>query len=230
MNTEPIKIVAFDADDTLWHSQLFFDETEKAFCCLLQAFADPETVSAALFETEMSNMQLYGYGAKASTLSMIETAVKISRGEVPAPVIAQVVALGKALIDMPVRLMDEVEETLHALSRKHKLVVVTKGDLLDQQRKLQRSGIAHYFDHVEIVADKTETEYARLIAHLHIAPAEFLMIGNSMRSDILPVLAIGGHAIYVPCELMWQHEVVADDIRHPNLKAVTGFGELVHLL
>lgn len=179
----------------------------------------------------MDNLERYGYGAKGFTLSMIETALRISKQKVPSETIEKVLLLGKSLLDMPIELLPEVEETLNILkqSKRYQLVVATKGDLLDQQRKLQRSGLSPYFDHVEIMSDKTEKEYAKLIENLRITPNQFLMVGNSLKSDIQPVLALGGYAMHIPFEIMWQHEVV-EHFEHPRLYQLKKLGKLTKLL
>ena len=162
---------------------------------------------------------------------MIESALRISKQKVPSETLDKVVLLGNSLLDMPIELLPEVEETLNILkqSKRYQLVVATKGDLLDQQRKLQRSGLSPYFDHVEIMSDKTEKEYAKLIENLRITPNQFLMVGNSLKSDIQPVLALGGYAMHIPFEIMWQHEVV-EHFEHPRLYQLKKLGELTKLL
>lgn len=225
-----IQVIAFDADDTLWSNEPFFQEIERKYEILLNAYGEAEEISAELFKTEMNNLERFGYGAKGFTLSMIETALRISKQQIPAGVIQEILFIGKSLLDMPIELLPEVEETLQALSKRYQLVVATKGDLLDQQRKLQRSGIASYFEHVEIMSDKTEKEYRKLMNDLHTAPETFLMVGNSLKSDIQPVLAIGGHAVHIPFEVTWQHEVVEESFSHPLLKRIQSFGELKNLI
>lgn len=226
-----IKVIAFDADDTLWSNEPYFQEVEKRFTELLTPYGTPEEISAALFRTEMNNLKCLGYGAKAFTISMIETALDVSRQMIPAENIRKIVDLGKSLLEMPIELLPGVKETLEVLKSKgeYKLVVATKGDLLDQENKLQRSGLAPYFDHIEVMSDKTEKEYLRLLNILQIKPAEFVMIGNSLKSDIQPVLAIGGYGVHIPFEVMWQHEVV-DTFSHEHLMQVKGFAELLPIL
>jgi len=206
---QQIKVIAFDADDTLWDNQVFYDKVESEFCHLLAGYGTAEEISSRLFAIEMENMDIYKYGAKPFTLSMVEAAVKISRNRVPAEVIGRIVEMGKELLEMPIRLLGGVTEALETLKDDYKLVVATKGDLLDQERKLQRSGISHYFDHTEIMTDKAPQDYQRLISSLDVAPQSFLMVGNSLKSDVLPVLSLGGHAIHVPAEAMWKHEVIS---------------------
>lgn len=226
-----IKVIAFDADDTLWSNEPYFQEVEKRFTELLTPYGTPEEISAALFRTEMKNLKCLGYGAKAFTISMIETALDVSRQMIPAENIRKIVDSGKSLLEMPIKLLPGVKETLEVLKSKgeYKLVVATKGDLLDQENKLQRSGLAPYFDHIEVMSDKTEKEYLRLLNILQIKPAEFVMIGNSLKSDIQPVLAIGGYGVHIPFEVMWQHEVV-DTFSHEHLMQVKGFAELLLIL
>lgn len=227
---EQIKVIAFDADDTLWVNEPYFQEIEKQYTQLLKSYGNSEEISAALFKTEMKNLKALGYGAKAFTISMVETALEVSNQKIAANDIQQIVDLGKSLLEIPIELLPEVKETLKILKvkGKYKLVVATKGDLLDQENKLERSGLAPYFDHIEVMSDKTEKEYLRLLNILQIKPSEFLMIGNSLKSDIQPVLALGGYGVYIPFEVMWQHEVV-DTFTHKNLKQVKGFNELLML-
>lgn len=226
-----IKVIAFDADDTLWTNEPFFQEVEKQYTDLLKPYGTSEGISATLFQTEMKNLRLLGYGAKAFTISMVETALQVSQQKIAAEDICRIIDLGKSLLEMPIELLPGVKETLKALKEKgnYKLVVATKGDLLDQENKLERSGLAPYFDHIEVMSDKTEKEYRRLLNILQIAPSEFLMIGNSLKSDIQPVLSLGGYGVHVPFEVMWQHEVV-DTFTHDHLKQIKGVDELLSLL
>lgn len=228
---EQIKVIAFDADDTLWVNEPYFQEIEKRYTELLKSYGTSEEISAALFKTEMKNLKSLGYGAKAFTISMVETALEVSNQMISAGDIRQIVDLGKSLLEIPIELLPQVKETLEILKEKgnYKLVVATKGDLLDQENKLERSGLAPYFDHIEVMSDKTEKEYLRLLNILQIKPSEFLMIGNSLKSDIQPVLALGGYGVHIPFEVMWQHEVV-DTFTHEHLKQVKGFDELLSLL
>jgi len=209
MRKTDFKVIGFDADDTLWVNEPFFQDTEKRLCELLAPYAPAEEVSKLLFATEMQNLSLYGYGAKGFILSMIETALKISNNSVDQTILEKVVNLGKELINMPVTLLDRIPEVLDYLSLQgYTLIVATKGDLLDQQRKLSRSTLAKYFHHIEIMSDKKEQDYQLLLSRIGVNANEFLMIGNSFKSDIQPVLAIGGYGIHVPYHTTWQHEVV----------------------
>jgi putative hydrolase of the HAD superfamily len=225
-----IQVIAFDADDTLWDNQPLFDKVEKNFCHLLAEYGSHEEISEALFAVEMQNMECYGYGAKAFTLSMIEAAITISRHLISTEKISQMVEMGKYLLNMPICLLDGVEDTLEQLNKKYKLVVATKGDLLDQQSKLQRSGIAGYFGHVEIMTDKTESEYNKLIASLNIEPQHILMVGNSLKSDIYPALAVGMYAAYVPYHTMWKHEVIDEKATNERFLKVDSLSQLAELI
>lgn len=224
-----IQIIAFDADDTLWSNEPFFQEIERKYEKLLSTYGEAKEISAELFRTEMNNLERFGYGAKSFTLSMIETALRVSERKIASGTIEEILLLGKSLLDMPIELLPGVEETLGQLSGKYKLVLATKGDLLDQQRKLKRSGLTGYFEHVEIMPDKTEKEYTRLINSLGIPPEHFLMVGNSLKSDIQPVLTIGSHAVHVPFKVMWQHEVV-ETFTHPRLTTLKRLQDLCTLL
>lgn len=216
MNT--IKVIAFDADDTLWINEPIFQETEKKFCDMLEDFLPHHTVSRELLAVEIQNVPYYGYGVKSFMLSMIESAIKISAGTIGVETIQKIIDLGKEMLDKPVENIEGVEQVLQALNGKYKLVMATKGDLLDQEKKLIKSGLEKYFHHTEIVSEKKEPEYRKLIKHLDIEPSEFLMIGNSIKSDILPVLNIGGHAYHVPYHTTWEYEKVEKNIDHPNFR------------
>ena len=186
-------MIGFDADDTLWINETYYLETENEFCRLLAEYRDnSQEISAELYKTETANMRLYGYGIKAFTLSLVETALRISRNKVPQAVISKIINLGKEQLDKPLVLLDDVKNVLDHLSRDYRLIVVTKGDLLDQERKLRNSSLESYFHHIEIMSDKKESDYRKLLKHLDIEPGQFMMVGNSLRSDIIPVLAIGG--------------------------------------
>lgn len=227
---ENVRVIGLDADDTLWLNETYFRETEKQVCLLLSPYIDPDTVSAELFRTECRNMPLYGYGVKAYILSVLETALRITSGKVPASVLEKIIELGKEQLSHPVELLDGVEDTLNALVGKYKLLLVTKGDLLDQEQKLKRSGLEHLFHHVEIMSNKTVTDYRRLLNRLDIRPEEFLMIGNSVRSDILPPLSLGSYAIHVPFETTWLHEKVDEPVVHPRFYTVESLWDVIPLL
>ena len=226
----PIKVIAFDADDTLWINEPYFYETERHFCRLLEDYLPHHTVSRELLQVEIQNLSLYGYGIKSFMLSMIETALKVSNKTITLDAIEKIIGLGKDLLAKPIELIDGVEEVLIHLKKNYRLVVATKGDLLDQERKLKNSGIEHYFHHIEIMSDKQEKDYLKLIRHLDIQLQEFLMIGNSLKSDVLPVLAIGGHGYHIPYHTTWAHEQVEHTIEHPNFKQLTSIQEILQHL
>jgi len=203
-----IKVVGFDADDTLWVNENYFREAEERFCQMLTDFHSKKEVLKTLFDIEMKNLDLYGFGIKGFMLSMMETINEVAGDKAKPEYYERAIALGKDMLNKPVQLLDEVEEILIKIQDKYQIILVTKGDLLDQQRKLQKSGLEKYFHHVEVMSNKHQADYNKLINHLDIKPHEFLMIGNSLRSDILPVIKVGSQAIYVPYEITWQHEVV----------------------
>lgn len=200
--------LAFDADDTLWHNETLYAETQEAFRALLRPFHDDAWIDARLHETEMRNLRRYGYGIKGFTLSMIETALELTEDRLDGPGVRQVLALGQAMLDKPVEPLPGVAEVLAELAGSFDLMLVTKGDLFDQEAKLARSGLGGHFSKVEIVSEKDEATYAALLQRHGIRPGEFTMVGNSVRSDILPVLALGGRAVHIPYHLTWAHEVV----------------------
>lgn len=205
-------VIAFDADDTLWHSEDGFRRCEHEFVRLLEPYAPVGIdVASALTATERQDLHVYGYGVKAFALSMIEAAVSVSRGTVPASVIGEIVQMARSLLLEPVRLLDGVPEVLDEVGRSHRLVLITKGDLIHQTRKVTMSGLDHHFEHVEIVLEKEPATYARILDTIGVAPDAFCMVGNSVKSDVLPVLALGGHAVHVPYPLLWELEHVDHD-------------------
>ncbi len=210
------KIIAFDADDTLFVNEPYFQEVEQKFCVLMQDYLSHQGLSQELFKTEIENLPLYGYGIKGYILSMIEAAMKISNNTISLQVIEKIIELGKELLEKPIELLEGVEETLKVLHGKYKLIVATKGDLKDQQSKLHRSGLGHYFHHIEVMSDKQEINYLHLLKRLEIEPKDFLMIGNSLKSDVLPVLAIGGFAVHIPFHTTWEHEKIDHKVEHNN--------------
>ncbi|GGA67530.1 haloacid dehalogenase [Flavobacterium palustre] len=214
------KVIAFDADDTLFVNETYFSETEEKFCELMSDYLSQQGLSQELFRIEIANLKIYGYGIKAYILSMIEAAMTISNNTISVEVIEKIIQYGKELLEKPIVLLDGVEETLAALHGKYKLVVATKGDLLDQRRKLHNSGLGKYFHHIEVMSDKQEQDYLDLIKRLEIQPSEFFMIGNSLKSDVLPVLAIGGHAAHVPFHTTWAHEKIDHEVKHQNFSTI----------
>ena len=206
-----IKVIGFDADDTLWVNEPYYRATEEKFCRLMEPYASAAEVNQRLYEVEMSNMELYGYGTKAFVLSLIETAILISGGRVNPEEISRIISLGKEQISLKNSLLPGVVEVLENLSGNFRLIVATKGDLLDQERKLKNSGIAGFFHHIEIMTGKNMENYAKLLSHLDIHPDEFLMVGNSLKSDILPVVSLGGSAVHIPFHVTWQHEELHEE-------------------
>lgn len=225
-----LKVVAFDADDTLWVNEPFFQEVEKEYVSLLEDYGSADDISQALFATEMRNLNIYGYGAKGFTLSMIETALEVSGNRLAQVVIARILELGKSLLNMPIELIDGIEDTLSYLKQKYFLVVATKGDITDQQNKLERSGLVCYFHHIEIMGEKNEDGYARLFSRLNVKPEQFLMVGNSVKSDILPVLNLKAQAIHVPFHTTWEHERMSISGENSRYRSINSVTELMNIL
>lgn len=226
------KVIGFDADDTLWVNEPYYRESEETFCDLLSDFESKEKVARELFRTEMQNLELYGFGTKGFMLSLIETALKITDHKIHPSRIQEVIQLGKAQLNKPIELLEGVRTVLEELCRmEYTLIVATKGDLLDQERKLRKSKLEGYFHHIEIMSDKKDSDYLKLLKHLEIRPEDFLMIGNSMKSDIFPVLNIGGYAIHIPFHITWQHEEVADiEMDHEHFQTVENISLVPGLL
>lgn len=226
-----VAVIAFDGDDTLWHSETRFAEAQQHFRGILAPYADPARADDALYAIEAANMALFGYGAKAFTLSMVETAIELSDGRVPAEEIARLLEVGKRLLDHPVELLDGASDALEQLSASHRVLLITKGDLLHQERKLAASGLAKHFDRVAIVSEKDPPTYADIIAQERVPPEEFVMVGNSVRSDVLPVLAVGGRAVHVPHEITWAHEQVPDaQVQAATFPRLAGIAQLPDLI
>ncbi|MEM5538650.1 HAD family hydrolase [Olleya sp. AS48] len=203
-----IKVIGFDADDTLWINETYFRDAELEFAKLLSPFETANKIDQELFKMEMKNLPVYGYGVKGFVLSMVEMALELSNNTVSNQTISNIFDIGKTMINKEVELLEGVEQVLQQLSKKYKLIVATKGDLLDQERKLEKSGLLDYFHHIEVLSDKKEANYSKLLNHLDIKPSEFLMIGNSLKSDILPLINIKASAIHVPFHTTWLHEQV----------------------
>jgi putative hydrolase of the HAD superfamily len=225
-----IKVIGFDADDTLWLNEPYFQEVERQFCQIMKPYLDEVETSKELFKTEMQNLEIYGYGAKGFILAMIETALRATEGKITSEELNLIIKTGKTLMTMPIQLLDGVEQVLQQLQGKYKLILATKGDLLDQERKLQKSGLIGYFHHIEIMSDKHENNYSKLLAHLDIRPEEFLMVGNSVKSDILPVINIGAKAIHVPFEVTWQHEIHHESSENHDFITVSSISEILKLV
>jgi putative hydrolase of the HAD superfamily len=217
-------VIAFDADDTLWHTEGLYSRVQDRFRQLLAPYADAERIERRMHAIEIHNLQYYGYGIKGFILSLIEAAVELSDGRMPGVEIQTLIDLGREMLAADIRLMDHARDTVAALAAAYPLMMITKGDLIDQETKVARSGLGPYFRYVEVVGDKTRERYAALLAKYDLAPARFLMVGNSLRSDILPVVALGGWAVYIPYPLTWAHEHV-----HPSEEDRKRFFELEHL-
>jgi len=222
-----INVIGFDADDTLWVNETYFRETEEQFATLLEGYETKNKVDQELFKMEIKNLELYGYGIKGFMLSMIESAMELSNYQLGADKLMEIIAMGKRMLNQPVELLDGVENVLKALSPKYRLIVLTKGDLLDQERKLEKSGLSRYFQHVEVLSDKKEANYQNLLNHLNINVEEFLMVGNSLKSDVLPLLNIGAQAVHVPFHTTWQHEEVSLENDQNNFKTLRHIKELL---
>ncbi|MBV1876144.1 MAG: HAD family hydrolase [Pseudomonadales bacterium] len=234
-----IEVIGFDADDTLWHNLPYFLEVEQKFWALIEEYlpaatqkteSSPRWHLSPLNATEMQNIKRYGYGVKAFILSMIETAIRISSGRIGTNAISEIIDYGKDMLDHPIELMDDVVEVLQTLAPHYRMVLVTKGDLLDQQNKLIRSGLEDYFHHIEIVTEKNIEGYSKLVKHLDLNPAQFVMIGNSLKSDIVPVLKIGGHGLHIPYPTTWIHEQVDEPVIHKHFKELKNIKDCLSLL
>jgi putative hydrolase of the HAD superfamily len=224
------KIIAFDADDTLWHNEPYFDEAQARFCKLFQDFASSQEILGLILNHQVKNLPLYGFGIKAFTLSMIETALQLTNHQISGKGIEQILTIGKDLLQKPVELMPNVENVLQELHGNYKLVMATKGDLKDQHRKLHDSGIGHYFHHIEVLSDKTELDYEKMLGRLEIKAEDFLMIGNSLKSDVLPIINLGGYGIHVPYATTWEYEKIDFEIEHENFIALNNIEEVLNIL
>jgi putative hydrolase of the HAD superfamily len=226
-----IKVIGFDADDTLWVNETYFRDAEESFGKLLSKYETLNKIDQELFKMEMKNLPLYGYGVKGFVLSMIEMALELSNNNVSNAIIQEILDLGKDMLNKPVELLEGVEEVLEKLSKNYRLILATKGDLLDQERKLEKSGLLDYFHHIEVLSDKQEANYSKLLNHLDIKPSEFLMIGNSLKSDILPLVNIKAHAIHIPFHTTWLHEEVNEAEKNGlEYKTVSSLLEILPLI
>jgi putative hydrolase of the HAD superfamily len=230
LNYADIHVIGFDADDTLWVNETYFREAEEKFAAQLESYETKNKIDQELFKMEMKNLELYGYGIKGFVLSMIESALELSNNHIPQTTISNILNLGKEMISRPVEILNGVEEVLEQLEKKYRLIVLTKGDLLDQERKLERSGLSRYFHHVEVLSDKKEENYRKLLEHLEVPVKEFLMIGNSLKSDVLPLLNIGARAIHVPFHTTWAHEEVSVKDQTNNHLTVNKITEILKYL
>lgn len=222
--TPRFDMIAFDADDTLWHNEGLYARAQAAFKQLLAHYHSPDWIDERLYQTEMRNLQHFGYGIKGFALSMIETAVELTEGRISGADIQKIIDIARGMLTADVELLEHAAETLAGLAATHLLMLITKGDLRDQEVKIARSGLAAHFQQIEIVSDKSQASYARLLRRQGVAPERFLMVGNSLRSDILPVLALGASAVYIPYHLTWAHETT-----DPPPAGQAGYYQLEHL-
>ncbi len=230
MTARPLTTIGFDADDTLWQNEHYYRLTEEHFRRLLADFAESATISERLLEAERRNLAHYGFGIKGFTLSMIETAIEITEGKVPSSVIAKILDTGRDLLSHPVETLPHVRDTLETLAGKYLLVLITKGDLFDQERKLAQSGLGDYFDAVEMVSDKTAVTYRRIFSKVGDGPERAMMVGNSLKSDIVPAIAAGSYGVFVPHELTWVLERVEEPKEAPRFRKIGHLGELRGLI
>lgn len=226
-----IDAIGLDADDTLWENETFFRVTESEFAGLLADHCEPETVTSRLYDTERRNLRRYGYGIKGFMLSMVQTAIELTDGRIDGRAIGRILELGQEMLAHPVELIDGVEAALDALAGR-RLILITKGDLIDQERKIAASGLAERFEAVEILADKTPEAYSRVLSRHGIAPGGFVMAGNSMKSDVLPVIELGGHGVFIPHDLTWMAEraEAPDHARLHHLDGIAGLPALIAAL
>ncbi|MGN7292186.1 HAD family hydrolase [Rhizobium sp. SAFR-030] len=230
MTIRPLTVIGFDADDTLWQNEQYYRLTETQFRELLTDFAEGDRVSERLLEAEKRNLAHYGFGIKGFTLSMIETALEITNGKVPTEVIGKILAIGRDLLSHPVECLPHAREALEALRGRFFLVMITKGDLFDQERKLAQSGLGDFFDAVEIVSEKSATTYRGIFGKHGEGPERAMMIGNSLKSDVVPALAAGAWGVFVPHELTWILEHVEKPADAPRFREIGTLGELGGLI
>ena len=226
-----IKVIAFDADDTLWENQPHFDEILREFVKLLKPYCSENTAWDAIHRTQVANLPLYGFGARSLTLSMTQEACKLSNNQIDAASIEKILQLGRKLLTMPVELLDSAEEVVKKLKEKYRLILITKGDLVEQERKLRDSGLIKYFHHIEILSDKKIEDYQDLFERLNLKPEEFVMIGNSLKSDIIPILELNAKAIYIPYHSTWEHEHVENyESSDRNFLEIEKLSDLIKIL
>lgn len=225
-----LSLIGFDADDTLWQNETFFRLTQDHFAGLLAEFSDRDHLDERLLAAERRNLGHYGFGIKGFTLSMIETAIEVTEGRVSAPVIAEILAAGREMLSHPVELLPFAREAVENLSKTHRVVLITKGDLLDQERKLAQSGLGDLFHGVEIVSDKTPPVYQSLFRRHGADPSSAMMVGNSLKSDVLPVIQLGGRGVYVPHGLIWELERAEEPKGHPLYHALPSLQDLPDLV
>ena len=222
-------VIGFDADDTLWHNESIFTITQEKFRAILHSH-NTELVNKTLSSTQIKNLKLFGYGIKGFILSMVETSIELTNGEIKGNEIQKIIDFGREMLANPIELLPHVQEVIEDLSRKYRLLLITKGDLIDQETKIARSGLAEYFTGVEIVSDKNSETYEKILSRHEITASRFIMIGNSMRSDIVPIVQIGGHAVHIPYFSTWEHEQMHPYIDPKNFKQLKHIGLLPGLI
>jgi putative hydrolase of the HAD superfamily len=226
-----VRVVGFDGDDTLWHSETRFSVTQAQFHDLLKRYAPDTDVDARLSEMEMKNLGIYGYGIKSFTLSMMETAIDLTEARIPASDLQVILGWGQRMLMEPTELLDQVEQTLKQIAVRYDLLLITKGDIFDQESKLARSGLGDLFRGVEIVSEKNSDSYAGIFKRRGIDPTEFVMVGNSLRSDVVPVVRLGGYAVHIPYSVTWHHEHVREDeLPSQGWRRLAAIGELPAVL
>ena len=226
-----IDLIAFDADDTLWHTEHLYSDAQARFGQLLAPYGVTAPIEDQLFGVESANLRFFGFGIKSFALSMIETAIQLTDGRISGQDVQRVIDLAKGMLSAEVELLDHAEATITTLARDFPLMIITKGDLLDQESKIERSGLGPHFKQIEIVSDKNPASYRALLDRHRLRPEGFLMVGNSLRSDVLPVLAIGGQAVHVPYRLTWAHERVSpEELAGAKYAEIENLGELPELI
>lgn len=226
-----IEMIAFDADDTLWHAEILFQNAQQAFEKVLSRWKDTADIQSLLYKIEMRNIPEYGYGVKAFMISMIEASLLISNSEINGSQIEKILEIGRSMMTAELTIKPDVVESLQALSTTHRMMIITKGDLLEQNVKVQRSGLAHFFSGVEVVSHKTPDAYQQILEKYQLDAGSFVMVGDSLRSDILPVLNLGGIAIHIPANTIWAHEKVADfDTSHERFFELAQMSALPELI
>lgn len=226
----PLTAIGFDADDTLWQNEIFYRMTQERFAGLLAGHADSEALASRLLEAERRNLDVYGFGIKGFTLSMIETAIEVTEGRVPATIIEKILKAGRDMLGHPVETLPHARETLEALAGRYRIILITKGDLFDQERKLAQSGLGELFDAVEIVSDKTPATYEWIFTRHAEGAERSMMIGNSLKSDVIPALAAGSWGVHVPHDLTWELEHAEEPVGSPRYRRLTHLGDLIDLL
>lgn len=225
-----IRCIAFDADDTLWHNEPYFDEAQNRFAQLFEPMVSHQQALQFIFTHQVQNLPLYGFGIKAFTLSMLDAALDITQGQLQPKAVEAILQIGRDLLQKPVEVMPQVLEVLQALHGSYELIVATKGDLKDQHRKLHDSGLGAYFHRIEVLSDKTELDYEKMLHRQGIRAAELLMVGNSLRSDVLPILNLGGYACHIPYVTTWAYEQIDFELKHPNFRTLTQLTDLLGIL